>query len=681
MQKNDSTNNELYLERTDLVPHIMTYEAFIKANQRNGSYWIMMQNPLDGRIPMVQFEAMRPAMKDKINAHYGGNIYNYFARLPIKALVVNDPKAEVFYRDYRYDNDKQLPPAHQAKYTKAASWLNMLIKATEDKCFIKKELKLTLDQFWCNVFDIIKADAIELPSSYTNLVAKADSAIKKYKAEGYAYLISGKFGNKNTAKIGKTEDGYCEERERQQVAVIRKLARLHMNLDITQVTSTANLLFEKQKWPTLSTATVSNLMQKHMPSIMTGRHGNKAWSNSVAMQISRERPKYPTYYWTLDGWNVELLYQDGSKYDNRLVMVVVLDAMNNYPVGYAIGERENTDLIRMALRNAIIHMQDIFGATYRPWQLQSDRYGIKNLTPFYTSISHLYTPAAVGNAKSKVVEPYFNYFNKTYCRMQYNSSGHNITSKKENQPNIEKLNEIKKSFPDKNGVIEFLNRAMLKERMLKIEEYKQQWNAMPHEDQVTLTPEDCLVVFGKAHNELNSITGLGLTATIEGQKITFDSFDPAFRALQFVTRFQIIYDPENLTHALAVTEDGKQKFMVHNKMKVGMGFKNTTPEQLEYRQQINDFNKQRKEEITQLYLSDDAIVKELVDNTPLTLTNDDEAALKIMLTDDYGQQKERLQDAKGLKKLQQKVQTEAERNWEAVQHQHLQNKIDINEYL
>lgn len=684
MQKNETTNNELYLERTDLVPGIMSYDAFIKNNQRNGHYWQMLRNPNDGRIPMVKFEDMRPALKDKINSLYGGNVYNHFAMLPIKALVINDANAEQFYFKYRYDGDKLLPPEHQIKYTIAASWLNMLLKVSDNRSIVKKELQITLDEFWNNVISIIKTDKIELPASYARLVANKDSALKKYKETGYSSIIDWRFGNKQAAKLGKTEDGFCAELENQQVAIIRKLSRLHMNLDSVEIARNANFLFEKQGWPTISAATVENRMKKFMPAIITDRNGGKVFNNKVSMQVQRQRPNFPAYYWTLDGWTVELLYQDGSKYDNRLVMVVVLDAMNNYPVGYAIGERENTELIRMALRNAILHMQQLFGAAYRPWQLQSDRYGIKNLTPFYSSISHLYTPAAVGNAKSKVVEPYFNYFNKKYCKYQYNWSGHNITARQKNQPNTEKLNEIKKSFPDKQGVIEQLNKMMLKERMAKEEAYKAAWAAMPLEDQATLSPEDCLVVFGKAHTELNSITGLGLIVTIEGQKNTFDSFEPEFRALQFATRFQLIYDPQDLSQALAVTEDGKRRFVVHNKMKVGMGFKNTTTEQLEYRQKIREFNSRQKEQIVQQTIQDDAIVAEVLGQT-LSLTNEDEAALKLMLTDNYGQQKERLQDAKGLKKIDQKKaiaqQTEVQRNWEQQQQEYLNSKTDISQYL
>ncbi|MBN8834603.1 MAG: hypothetical protein BGO53_00320 [Sphingobacteriales bacterium 39-19] len=684
MVKNEKTHNELYLERIDLVPHIMSYDAFIKNNQRNGQYWNMMQNPNDGRIPMVKFETMRPSLKQRINDHYNGNVYNHLAAAPIKKLVQIDPHAEQFYNSYRYGNNQVLPVEHQHRYTIAASWLNMIITVTGDKNFIKKELQLTIDQFWQNIYVLIKTENVELPTSYARLVANKDSALKKYKESKYESLIDWRFGNKNSAKLGKTSDGFCAQLEDQQLAIIRKLARLHVNFNPVEIESFANDIFHKQGWPTVSAGTIANRIKEHLPSIIKDRNGKKVYNNKVAMQVSRQRPEYPGYYWTLDGWTVELLYQDGSKYDNRLVMVVVLDVMNNYPVGYAIGERENTELIRMALRNAVIHMQQLFGAVYRPWQLQSDRYGIKNLTPFYNSVTHLYTPAAVGNAKSKVIEPWFNYFNKKRCKKQFNWSGHNITSRPGNQPNTEKLNEIKKSFPDKQGVIDQLNRLMLQERTELLPAYKEAWMAMPVQDQITLTPEDCLVVFGRAHTEFNHISGLGLIVTIGGKKLTFDSFDPAFRALQFSTRFQLIYDPEDLSQALAVTEDGKQRFMLHNKMKVGMGFKNTTPEQLEYRQRINDFNRQRKEEIVQQNLIDDAIIADVIENT-LQLSNDDETALKLMLTDQYGQQKERLQDAKGLKKLENKKaaaeQSAAQKSWDAQQQEYLNSKTDLSQYL
>ncbi len=691
MQKNGKTNNELYLERTDLVPQIMSYEAFIKANQRNGSFWIMMPNPFDGRMPMVHFESMRPSFKDKINTFYGGNVYDHFAKVPIKKLVITDAKAEQFFNDHRYGNNVELPPDIKIKYVIAASWLNMMLKATEEKAFVKKELNLSLDQFWNNVISIIKTDNIDLPTSYGNLVAKPDSAIKQYKASGYASLIHKNYGNKSAAKIGKTEEGFCPEREQQQIAVIRKIARLPMNWDAVQITSTANQLFEKNNWATVSPATVANLVALHMPNIIGQKRGGKVYNNTVSMQVKREAPQFPSYYWTLDGWTVELLYQDGTKYHNRLVMVVVLDACNKYPVGYAIGERENTELIRMALRNAVIHMQDLFGAAYRPWQLQSDRYGLKNLTSFYSGISHLYTPAAVGNAKAKIIEPWFKYYNKKHCQKKRNWSGFNVNSQKKNQPNVEALDVIKRTFPDKATLIETINRDMLNERLSLVEDFKRRWQQTPQDDQVTLTPAQCIEVFGKPHDEWNSISGQGLIATLDGRLMTFDSFEPAFRALQFSTRFKIIYDSCDFNQVLAITEDGKQKFLLHNKVTIGMGYKNTTPEQLEYHQQIKEFNSQRKEDIIQTYLLDDAIVEDIIANTPLNLSNQDELDLKLMFTTN-GQQKEALQDAKGLKRIQQKEKQTAaiedkketvlvNKNWEQEQAAYRASKTDFNQYL
>jgi hypothetical protein len=99
-------------------------------------------------------------------------------------------------------------------------------------------------------------------------------------------------------------------------------------------------------------------------------------------------------------------YQN-TTYHHRPTIVVVLDAFNKYPVGYAIGEAENPDLIRIALRNAAKHTEELFGTMYRTHQVQSDRYAIKNLTPYYEIIADKSTPARAKNAKAKIIEPYF----------------------------------------------------------------------------------------------------------------------------------------------------------------------------------------------------------------------------------------------------------------------------------
>lgn len=71
-----------------------------------------------------------------------------------------------------------------------------------------------------------------------------------------------------------------------------------------------------------------------------------------------------------------------------------------------------------------------------------------------------YTPAALGNAKSKIIEPYFNHINKTYCQMLPNWSGVNINAKRDSQPNIEILNRNRHLIPTEEVVIQQIHTIM-----------------------------------------------------------------------------------------------------------------------------------------------------------------------------------------------------------------------------
>jgi hypothetical protein len=417
-----------------------------------------------------------------------------------------------------------------------------------------------------------------------------------------------------------------------------------------------------------------------------GSRGKKAFDNRMQMHVKRAAPDAPLKYWTLDGWTAELLYQEGNTYTNRLVVVVVLDAYNKYPIGYAIGERENANLIREALRNGLRHVQQLMGS-YRAWQLQSDNYAIKQLTPFYEACGHLHTPAAVGNAKSKVIEPYFSWLNRTYCQTQYNWSGHNLTARQENQPNIEFINKIKKSLPFRSEVEAQIVAIMEAERERKQADLLEAWQKLPEADRCTISRADMLMALGYTTGHTNRIGGYGLTPTIEGQKMYFDTFDPAFRQL-INTEWAPFYDPTDLSSILAVSKCGKHRFMLEARIDVAMDIRSATPEMNEHRAKIAAFNEAERERITQLYFQDAEVVEELVNSTPLLLGEKQETALKLMLTNNHGQQKEAIQDAKGLKRLAAKHAKEdaralekAEATWHEKHMQFLNQHTNAESYL
>ena len=472
------------------------------------------------------------------------------------------------------------------------------------------------------------------------------------------------------------------------MAVIRACIENGNNLNAAQVVERVNMIFSNNGLKTISRARIHDIISENEHLFTAARNGRQKYDTDVAMGVKRRAPEWPLYYWTLDGWTVELGYKEDGAY-KRMVAVIVLDAMNKYPVGYAIGDRENTDLIRDALRNAIMHMKDLYGGYYRPLQLQSDNYQIKNLTPFYQAVAHLYVPARVKNAKAKVIEPYFAYLNKQYCQRLFpNWTGFNLNSDKDNQVNSERLNKIKHTFADRAGVTRQIDMIMAMERKAKGQVFMEKWAVTPRKE--CLNDMDWLMVFGKPLGKTNRITGQGIEKQVNGMKYFYDCFDPAFRANMSVD-WQLIGDEYDMSKVLAVSPDDKMRFVLETKRIVPMDRYSMTDEDHDYLKRIEEFNDARMDEVAAQYGRDADMAREIVMNTPMGMNDDEELALKAMFIVN-GQQKERLQDAKrlnakalkGALKKEQKTIEIAERtevnDWHARQDAYMQSLVDFNEY-
>jgi tRNA A37 threonylcarbamoyladenosine modification protein TsaB len=102
---------------------------------------------------------------------------------------------------------------------------------------------------------------------------------------------------------------------------------------------------------------------------------------------------------------------------------------------------------------------------------------------------------------------------------------------------------------------------------------------------------------------------------------------------------------------------------------------------------VRNYNKDRREEVINTYIDDSKLVDDVINNTAFALNDFDEATLKLMFTH-KGQQKEKLQDAKGLKATQKKElqfiqeeQQQEQTNWQESQLEYLKSKTDFNQYL
>ncbi|MCZ2140110.1 MAG: hypothetical protein LC096_01835, partial [Bacteroidia bacterium] len=345
----------------------------------------------------------------------------------------------------------------------------------------------------------------------------------------------------------------------EQTTMLEALLHKHSNLNDVQVRDLYNTVASTLIWPTITESTVANKRVELGIAIHIGRHGIKDFVNKKSYTVKRSAPKSALTYWTLDGWVAELLYQQKEQrstsmvttYHNRLTVVVVLDTCVKYPIGYAIGKQEDTSLIKQALKNAVNHTRELFGTRYKSNQLQTDNFGGAELKDLYSAVTGHYTPARVGNAKAKVIEPYFSYLNKK-CQVYFdNWSGFNVDSRKENQPNAEFIQKNRSLLPDENGVRNQIHQLLQMERTTKLVEYKKFFEALPEEDRKPISNEEFLYLFGETHSHTNKLNGDGITPVLLGQSLSFDTFNERFRQYAYMD-WAIKYDPEDLTQVLAV---------------------------------------------------------------------------------------------------------------------------------
>ncbi|WP_208796487.1 hypothetical protein, partial [Flavobacterium fluviatile] len=188
---------------------------------------------------------------------------------------------------------------------------------------------------------------------------------------------------------------------------------------------------------------------------------------------------------------------------------------------------------------------ELFGNKYKPYQLQTDHYQIKNLQPTYEATAKHFTPAKVKNAKSKPIEQFFDKFNEKHFqeKMVLNWSGHNVTANSENQVNDNYLSKHRHLFPDKDGCIKQIVQAIENERVEKVQEFVKSFIAF--EDKTEMTLNQFLRTYGKITGYTNKMKGDGLTPTIEGQERAYDTFDLNFRK-HMHEDWMVFYDADDL---------------------------------------------------------------------------------------------------------------------------------------
>ncbi len=630
-------DDTLCISHTELTDGIMTNAALMHACRRNKG--LRVRRACNGKPALYAVEKLSSEYRAEVKRRYIDNEEQVKARAFIDTIVI-DQVAAAYYEKVYIGAGRRLSYEKKMLYTNSASILNAiqvhLSAAAAEQAKVGKSRRVKMSAYWEQMAKFLPRIADVYPHDLPGNPRVLQKKYQQYVRGGqpnYEVLISGKFCNKNAAKAATPE----------QVAWMVKLLSCHTNLDCQEIADYYNTACSNFNWDKIDRRTVWNWAQKYGWAVDAGRRGAKEYLNRYAMQVRRFAPTAPGLLWSLDGWTVELYYKkrtEGKRggrttYCNRMTVVVVLDPHNKYPIGYATGYQESPELIKAALRDAVNHTAELFGQRLRPVQIQSDNYQIKIMLPTY-EIAEYVTPAQVGNAKAKPIEPYFRRLNHKYAKKcAGNWSGYGITARKESQPNLEWLNAHKGQIPDEEGVLEQIRWIIESERALKREEYVAGFSKIPADRILPMSTESYLLNFGLETGYKNTLEGSGLNVKLLGERHSYDSFDLEFRKYAHL-RWNIKYDPDNMQEVLAVSDEGDLRFILEEKHVQPMALADRRPGDAEELQRVRDFNKDLK----RMVIEHDAQATEIVRESLLRHPDLNNPYITGVLTDSRGQNKD-----------------------------------------
>jgi len=551
-------DNKLFITWAEAINCGIAKGTLDGAKARKSTSWGFMDDPDDKRKVLIEFEKLKDDYKRKIEARYG-NAYEYVAKMPIRELIKWDDKAEEFYLSHRYDSNKTLPIEHVKKYTAAASFLNMLKRVTDDKKALKDLLKQTIEQFYTHALDIIEKDKIDLPTSYRRLLATR----KEYETNGYTSLIDWRFGNKLAAKVND---------EVSESTLLEFIAHPNQYDDVLVAMQYNKWAITNGRKP-IDPATVGVWRRKRESDIVMYREGNAALKNKFLKAAKGFRPSQPLYLVESDDNQLDLLFNDpeNPKDTKRYVAYVVTDSFNDYPLGYAyapMGEfrkDETIHLIKAAYLNAMYYLKFLTGSWQLPHETKTDRWGLKQLQPFYEAMGKYY-PTPVGSKNRGYIEQFFgNHHWKRCLKLGANNyTGNNMTAVKRGV-NMEVVALNKKFRPlignEANEQIEnFFHRLRhlpQSNGMSKHNQWMEAWNNMPAVDKRSISDEQFLLKFGVEHNHNGEglrITNKGVQPQIGGQKFNYDLAD--YRIEDINKSVSVLYDPFDMSRVLVTDHKG-----------------------------------------------------------------------------------------------------------------------------
>lgn len=549
-------NNILYLEFQDLLDSGISQFTIIGAKRDSSSGWNFSTDPHDRRKILVEYSSLKCQFKNIVVTKFG-DPYQYLSSTIIKQHLSVTAADQDFIREYLIPDGNHLPLATQENYIKACAYLNLLSTTT---CRQIKEIGFkTASNFYQAVIRLIDTEKVPLPTAYGRLKAK----VRDYKAQGAKCVISRKFCNDNSKKV---KDEVSE-------AVLLEMISNSNQFDDVFVARKYNLWAEQTGYKTITDVTVGNYRRRNLVLVTASREGLSPWHNRFGKIIKRERPSCPLALINSDDNNLDLYFTYGASKTKRVVLYVIIDAFNDYILGYSIDWTATSLGIKMAYLNAIHHIHELTGEFAWWHQLQADHWNSKGMDSFFKVFDPIsgepqvkFTPPKVGNARGKTIERVFGKEWHSFLKLYQNYAGPNITAK--SKLNTDVVKRRSKNYPEithaaaqiEHFIEQLRSKINPKTGLTRRQEWLNAYKAMPQEHKRTLPDKQRLLHYGIAHTHRNTISNAGLNITLDGTQLSYDVSREDF--IKHIGRnMQVMFDPYDLSQVLALNDDGRTQLL------------------------------------------------------------------------------------------------------------------------
>lgn len=434
-------NGIIGIDLNDLTRHddgeaVMTGSCFKKLSARD-KIRILRRGGGLGTYALVEYATLPERYKQRFVAKYGDPVLN---QIKDKMKFHIDQKA----CDWYFDEANGVPSKLAEQYTVNASVLKQLSRKRAAMVRLRKTgglgTAINREEILAESERLRRECGHTLPKSVRLL-----DLIRRFDREGYACLVSGKLGNRNSRTI-------TEEMGRMIFALKRSMVPVY---SVDEIRRKVNGEAASRGWKEIrSNATINSFLNRNKAKWLDAERGDTRAKMVLNRLHSTRLPLLPNARWEGDGTKVNLYYKtyvDGKEKPATLYVYEYIDVASEMMLGSSFGEGENRMMLYNAFRNAV---ED---TGYFPYELVNDNQSSATTNVMKEWLSRcVQVPrtTAPHNGPSKVIESVYGRFQTERLHRLWNFTGQNVTSRKESsRPNMDRILKNIASLPDRAGCI------------------------------------------------------------------------------------------------------------------------------------------------------------------------------------------------------------------------------------